>query len=152
MAPIHMEVETTLSPGAVRAALLDFSDRRPDLWPDLARSVYRVHAVGETRAEVTEGSKLPGTTIWAREAYDWSAADTIRWTVTESNFCAPGDYVEVTLHAREEGGTRVHIEWDRHGTNLAGRLAVGLIRLTKGKPVSSSFSKALQGLEQAKGS
>lgn len=149
MAPLELVVETTLAPDEVRAALLDFSDRRPELWPDLDPGAYRVHSVGETTADVTEGSKLPGVRIWAREAYEWSSPDTIRWTVLESNFCTPGDYEAVTLHPRAEGGTRIHVEWDRRGVNLKGKLIVGLIRRTKGRPVAASLTKALRKLEEA---
>lgn len=150
MAPLTMEVETSLSPDEVRTALLDFSERRPDVWPDLEPSLYQVHSVGETSADVTEGSKMPGMTIWAREAYDWSSPDTIRWTVTESNFCTPGSYAAVTTRPRDGGGTRVGIEWDRTGTTLKGKVIVKMVRLTKGKPIVSSVSKAFRGMEQTK--
>jgi hypothetical protein len=49
--------------------------------------------VGNTFADVQEGSKMPGMTVWAKEHYDWSAPELITWTVRESNFCAPGSYV-----------------------------------------------------------
>jgi hypothetical protein len=125
----------------VREALLDFSERRPDIWPGLERSLYEVYAVGATTADVREGSKMPGMTVWAREHYDWSEGDTIRWTVAESNFCTPGSYVAATLHPREGGGTRVHVEWDRTGTTRAGRFAVRMVTLTKGRPVAGSIER-----------
>lgn len=150
MAALGMDVETSLSPDEVREALLDFSERRPDIWPDLERGLYEVHSVSETSADVKEGSKMPGMTIWARESYDWSSPDTIRWTVTESNFCTPGSYVAATLHPRDDGGTRVHIEWDRTGTTVMGKVIVRMVRLTKGKPIVSSVSKAFRSLEAAR--
>lgn len=148
MAHLELDVETSVSPERVRAALLDFSERRPDIWPGLERSLYEVYSVGETTADVKEGSKMPAMTIWARERYDWSEPDVIRWTVQESNFCTPGSYVAATLRPREDGGTRVHIEWDRTGTSRRGRLAVRMIAMTKGRPISASLNKSFDKLER----
>ena len=146
---VEVDVDTLLAPARVQEALLDFSDRRPDIWPGLERSLYEVYSVGETSADVKEGSKMPGMTIWAREHYDWSTPDTVRWTVTESNFCAPGSYVAATMTPREGGGTRVHLEWERTGTTLMGRFLIRMIKLSKGKPVAASMSKAFGKLDQA---
>ena len=148
MAKLEIDVETALPPERVKEALLDFSDRRPDIWPGLDRGLYEVYSVGDTAADIREGTKFPGTAVWAKEHYDWSEPDTIRWTVQESNFSTPGDYVAVTLHPREGGGTRVHIEWNRTGINFKGRLAVRLITLTKGKAIAASVQKAFRNLER----
>lgn len=148
MPRVEVDVETKLPPERVREALLDFSARRPDLWPALEPSQYEVYEVRETSADVREGSKLPGLTIWARERYDWSTPNRISWTVEESNFCAPGSFVAATLHPREDGGTRVHVEWERTGTTVMGRILIRMIALTKGKPISSSVGKALDALEK----
>jgi hypothetical protein len=149
MGKVELDVETSLSPERVREALLDFSERRPDLWPGIDRGLYEVYSVGEGTADVKEGSRMPGMTVWARERYDWDDSDTIRWTVQESNFCTPGSYVAATLHPRAGGGTRVHVEWDRTGTTAKGRFAVRLIRLTNGRPVAASLQKAFAELERA---
>jgi hypothetical protein len=148
MAPVELDVETSLPPSRVRDALLDFSARRPEIWPGLHPTLYEVYSVEEASAEVKEGSKLPGATFWAREHYDWSDPGIIRLTVKESNFCAPGSYVAVTLRERAGGGTRVHLAWDRTGTTRAGKLAERLIRFTKGRPVASSFKQAFKKLER----
>ena len=100
MPKVETEVETSLPPERVKAALLDFSDRRPEIWPGIEPSQYEVYEVGETWADIKEGSKFPGTTIWARERYDWSDPDTVRWTVQESNFSAPGSYVAAKTAGR----------------------------------------------------
>jgi hypothetical protein len=98
--------------------------------------------------QIREGTKLPGLGgFWARERYDWSSPDTIRWEVVESNFCAPGSYVSATLHPRDGGGTRVELRWDRSGTTVPGKLVGKLVRATKGKPVADSFAKGLKKLE-----
>src|SRR5262245_16669535 len=105
MPSLDVSLETTLPPEKVREALLDFSDRRPDVWPSLSPYLYEVYSVGETSAEIKEGNKSPFGAFWARERYDWSDPATVRWTVVESNFCTPGSYVSATPRTREGGGS-----------------------------------------------
>lgn len=148
MPKVEFDVETSASPEAVRTALLDFTDRRPEIWPGIDPSLYRVYNVGDTFADVQEGSKMPGSSIWAREHYDWSKGELITWTVQESNFCAPGSYVSAAIAPRGDGGSRIHVIWNRTPTSVPGRLATVLIRLTGGKPVAASMRKALAKLER----
>jgi hypothetical protein len=141
-----MNVETALAPDRVRAALLDFSEGRPKIWPGIEPSLYEVYTVGETSAEIREGTKLPGMKVWARERYDWSDEKKVRWTVMESNFSTVGSYVEAAVSPREGGGSHVHIVWNREGSTLLGKLVVRAIALTKGKPVADSMQKAFDKL------
>jgi hypothetical protein len=147
MPKVELDVETSASPERVRAALLDFSDRRPDVWPGIDAGLYEVYELGDTFADVKEGSRMPGMTVWAREHYDWSGPELITWTVRESNFCAPGSYVSAMIGPREDGGSRIHVVWNRTPTSIGGRLATVLIRLTGGRPVAASMRKALAKLE-----
>ena len=147
MPKVEMEVTTDVDPAAVRAALVDFSPRRPEIWPGISSDLYEVYEVGDTTALVKEGTRSPGMTVWAKERYDWSDPGTVRWTVQESNFCAPGSYVAATITPREGGGSRVHIEWNRTPTSVGGRGAALLIRLSKGKPVAASFRQGMSRLE-----
>ena len=151
MPKVEMDLETTVEPARVRAALIDFSPRRPEIWPGITPSMYQVYSVAETSAEIKEGTKAPGSTVWAKEHYDWSDPNTVRWTVRESNFCAPGSYVQATLHPRPGGGTKVHIEWNRTPTSVMGRVMAFLIKASKGKPVAASFKKAMDKLEREPG-
>ncbi|MHA7197152.1 SRPBCC family protein [Arthrobacter alkaliphilus] len=144
---IEFDLETTASPEKVRAALIDFSERRPQLWPGIEPSLYQVYSVGETSADVREGSKGPGMKVWAREHYEWSDPRTVRWTVQESNFSAPGSYVAATVRPGRDGGSVVHVTWDRTGSTVAGRLMCRMIRMSKGKPVAASFKRGLAVLE-----
>lgn len=146
-----MDLETSLAPERVRAALLDFSERRPEIWPGIEPSLYEVYSVGETEAEIREGTKLPGTRVWAREHYEWPDPNKIRWTVMESNFSATGSYVEAALAPRNGGGTKVHVVWNREGSTLLGKLVVRLIAAAKGKPVADSMKKAFDKLERQGG-
>ena len=146
-----MDLETTVPPETVRAALLDFSPRRPEVWPGLAASEYRVYETGPTSADIREGTRGPGMTIWAREHYDWSDPRTVKWTVVESNFSAPGSYVAATITARPGGGSHVHLEWNRTGSTFLGRVIVRIIAFSNGRPVASSFRRALTKLEHDAG-
>ncbi|WP_136611426.1 hypothetical protein [Sinomonas albida] len=145
---VEFDLETSASPSAVRGALIDFSERRPQLWPGIEPSLYKAYSIGETAAEVREGTKGPGGQIWARERYDWSNPDTVRWTVQESNFSAPGSYVAATVQPGRDGGSVVHIAWNRTGSNLMGRLVCRMIRMSHGKPVAASFKRGLAELEK----
>jgi hypothetical protein len=147
MPKVELDVETSASPSTVRSALLDFSDRRPEIWPSIEPSLYEVYEVGDTYADIKEGNKVPGGVVWAKEHYDWSNPDVISWTVRESNFCAPGSYVSAAIAPRGDGGSRIHIVWNRTPTSIGGRLAVLLIVATKGKPVGASIRRALDKLE-----
>jgi len=143
-----MHLETRVPPDRVRAALLDFTDNRPATWPGIDPSLYEVYEVHETWADIQEGSKMPGTKFWAKEHYDWSSPDVVTWTVTESNFCAPGSHVSAAITARDDGGSHVHITWDRTPTSVFGRISTLMIMATRGKPVSASFRQGLKTLEK----
>src|SRR5881397_484355 len=47
MPRVELDVDTNLPPERVREALLDFSDRRPEIWPGIEPSLYKVYSVGE---------------------------------------------------------------------------------------------------------
>lgn len=145
MPKVEMDVTTTVPPERVRTALIDFSARRPEIWPGITAKQYQVFNVGETDADVREGTG----SFWAREHYDWSDPQTVRWTVKESNFNAPGSYVQATISPRDGGGSDIHIVWNRTPTSFMGRIAALAIRMSKGGPVKSSFKKGLATLEHA---
>ena len=146
MPQVTLELETSVAPERIRAALLDFSPDRPTLWPGIEPTLYEVYSVGETSALVKEGSKLPGAAMWAVEEYDWSDPTTVTWTVRESNFCTAGSSVAATIEPRS-GGSRVRIVWNRTPTSLTSRLVLALIVATRGKPVAASFEKGMRVLE-----
>lgn len=146
MPRVEFAVDSLVPPEKVREALLDFSPRRPEIWPGIHAPLYEVYEVGDTYADVREGSKAPGGPIWAREHYDWSDPETVTWTVRESNFCAPGSYVSARIKPNGSGGARIHITWNRTPTSVAGWLATFLITATRGAPVASSLRLGLKRL------
>ena len=148
--PTHVEFDIASSapPEKVIAALTDFTDRRPEIWPGISRSWYEVYSVEATSADVREGSGSPKGSIWAKEHYDWSMPGLVTWTVRESGFCAPGSFVSAKVDRAGDGGSKIHITWEREPTTTAGRVAAFLIKVTRGGPVASSFKKGLRRLEQ----
>jgi len=148
MAKITIAVDSTAEPKQVLDALLDFSERRPDVWPGLSRDLYEVYSVGETSAEIKEGSSKPSR-VWARERYDWSTPGVVRWTVEESNFCVPGSYVEARVRPGDGGGgSHVDLEWNRRGSNPKGRMIVVFMKLAGPAILKSYLTKTLNGLAE----
>jgi hypothetical protein len=142
----EFDVETRLPPDRVIAALTDFTERRPQIWSGLAPEYYEVYSVGETSAEIREGSTKP-MRVWARETYDWSTPGTVTWTVEESPYLRSGvSYVSAKVEPAEGGGSRIHVTWDRSPTTFVGRVLLSMIALMKGKPLVGYIKKSLDKL------
>jgi hypothetical protein len=149
MPQLEFDLETSASPERVISALTDFSERRPDIWPGLSRDWYQVYSVGETTAEIREGTGGKRSSIWARERYDWSTPGVVKWTVQESPFSKPGSFVSAKVDPKEGGGSRIHVTWQRDGISLPAKLAVWMVKATNGFPVAASMKKGLRKLEQS---
>jgi hypothetical protein len=148
MPRVDVQLDTDVAPEAVRSALLDFSDRRPELWPGITPSLYKVFEVGDTWADIQEGTRMPGGGVWAIEHYDWSDPETVKWTVKESNFCKPGSFVSATITPRPGGGSHIHVIWNRTPSSFMGRVTALGIRLTGGKPVAASIRQGLAKIKE----
>lgn len=141
MARIEFDLSTDAPPDAVRAALLDFSDHRPERWPGLPAHQYQVYEVGDTWAEIREGYR---GRIWVREHYDWSEPGRIVFTAVDSGFATPGSSVVIDIHPAESGGSNVHVTWERWGKDLFGRLFIGLMALSRGVAIRRSIESGLR--------
>ena len=146
MAHFEWVLSSEASPEAVRAALLDFSERRPEKWPGLPADQYKVYEVGDTWAEIREGYRGP---IWWRERYDWSAPDAIRWSAVDSGFGMPGSSVVWRIEPAEGGGSMHHITWDRQGRTAFGKVFIGLMALTRGYFIRHSLEMGLAAIAAA---
>jgi hypothetical protein len=101
------QLDTAVPAQAVLDALVDFSPRRQVIWKETCDpAVYRVHAVGHTWAEVTEGVSY----AWSRERYDWSTPEVVTLTQLDANIAEPVGTIRYTIAALPEGGTRIVCE------------------------------------------
>ena len=81
---VRVTCESTFPPEQVLAAAYDFSERREQMWPKVEAKRLEVHELGDTHADVTEGTLVVGV-FWERCRYDWSTPGTVTATVLESN-------------------------------------------------------------------
>jgi len=144
MPRIEFSVETDLPPERVMAAATDFSDRRPDLWPNVSRRFYEVHDQGEGWCECTEGSDLAGG-IWARERYEWTP-NSIRATVVDSNIFKDGTW-ELRVDPAGAGGSRVTVVNARTPKGK-GLLFAPMMMLTGKKMLAGHLRKTLDLVER----
>jgi len=148
MTTIRCSTDTPLSEERVRAALTDFSARRPEVWPNLDPGLYQVHDRGPTWADVTEGSRFGGS-IWERARYDWADPHRVRLTVTASNAFASGSGWDYATTPRPAGGTHVELVVNRRGRSVKGRLLAAMLRVSGRKVFCGDLAKALRARETA---
>lgn len=128
MARIHYEADGDIAPDRFIAALTDFSERRPELWPNLSPSCYKVYEVGDTWADVQEGTDILGC-VWARERYDWTEPGRVTLTLVESASFRPGTAIDYRIAPREGGGCHVAVDFQRIATSLNGRVVGAAVQL-----------------------
>jgi hypothetical protein len=130
---VRFALTTDLPPARVLGALTDFGEDRPDVWPKIDHSHFRVHGLGAGWADVTEGNAL----AWERNRYEWDAATgEVTVTTIESDTWAPGSHWRYRLQATAAGGTQVEVTVVRTGRGLRGmvigaiitRFGVGMLR------------------------
>jgi hypothetical protein len=146
MVEVRFEVETPLPPELVFAAATDFSDRRPEIWSGIDPKQYRVHALGESTAEVTEGGREFGG-IWAREFYEWSDQGKVTARVLESNVFRPGSRWELHIRSTPVGGSRVEWTSFRQPVGFKGRVVVLALRIMGRQHLGGYLRKTLSKLE-----
>lgn len=137
------ELASRLPPDQVIAALVNFGDERARIWPETCHpTVYRVNAVGDTWAEVTEG--VPFT--WSRERYDWSTPGMVTLDQLESNVAIPADgRIVYTVTAAPSGGGS-HIRCDRRRTFRStprGLVAAAIMRTVGPRLLRRQFAGSL---------
>ena len=147
MARVSVEVTSPTSANVVLGALTDFSPRRPELWPNISARLYQVHSVGESEAEVTEGSAAFGG-VWERARYDWSEPGVVLIEVEDSNAFAAGSWWRYQVEP-VGSGSRVRLQFDRRPKNLKGRF-LSLLFALAGRQVSTrSLEETLRRLGAA---
>ena len=139
MAKIHYEADGAVPSERFIAALTDFSPRRPDLWPGLDRKFYKLHELGPTWADVTEGTDVLGG-VWGRERYDWSEPGLVRLELVESADFRPGTHIDYRVTARSDNGCHVAVDFQRIAASTRGRFVGLVVQLTG----SRRFAKELR--------
>jgi hypothetical protein len=139
MAVVRLTMASTLTPTELIAVLTDFGPSRPNQWPTIDAAHFQVHAIGDTWAEVTEGT----ASAWERARYDW---DTERGRVTiatrESKVFGPGGgwIFQLTPVADH---TRVDIELTRNPQGLKRKLLAALLPIVAPSSLRKSFAAPL---------
>jgi hypothetical protein len=128
VAKIHYAADGPIPAERFISALTDFSDHRPELWPNLDTKYFRLHERDDTWAEVTEGTDILGG-VWARERYDWSEPGIVRLQLLESADFRPGTVIEYRVTPNVDGGCHVEVDFQRIATSLRGRVVGVLVQL-----------------------
>lgn len=135
------ELETALSAQAVTDALVDFSPRREVIWKETCDpAVYRVHGVGNTWAEVTEGVSH----AWSRERYDWSEPGVVMLTQLDGNIVEPVGTIRYTITTLPDGGSRIVCERYRRFRGGRGRMLGTFMVLLGPRVLRSQFRGSLE--------
>ena len=123
MPTVRFQLTTDVPADRVLGALTDFSDRRPEIWPRIDHSHFRVHGQGPGWAEVTEGNAL----AWERNRYEWNtSAGEVTVTAIESDTWAPGSQWRYRIRPTATGGCQVEVAVVRTGRGARGML-IGLL-------------------------
>ena len=111
---ITVVAECSLAPERVLAATCDFSsERRPKIFPAVQKKYLVVHALEQTWADVTEGTRAGPIVNWERCRYDWSQPGSVIAIVTDSNvYAIPGSLWELRAEPTD-AGSRVEMIWTR---------------------------------------
>ncbi|GIJ45217.1 hypothetical protein Val02_21030 [Virgisporangium aliadipatigenens] len=147
MARVEFDVSTTVPPERFIAALTDFSPSRADVWPNIDAAHLKVHSVGETTADVTEGSNLAGG-VWERNRYDWSTPGTVRVETTESNTWKPGSFWLYNV-TKTDSGSHVRVTVERNPASLKGRLIALLLSVGGPRPLKKATEEVARKLERS---
>ena len=147
MSTIHLDQETTLSPAQYIAGLTDFGPGRSKVFSNSADDYLKVHRVGPTDADVTEGSGG----VWERLRYDWSNRDRVVLTTTDSNTWGGNSGHTYTFKRNPDGTTEIDYVVVREGKNLKGRF-LGLVLGSVGKGrLETAFVNSIKAVEARNG-
>ena len=143
MATIHLEETTTSTPEQFIAGLTDFGPGRAELFGNSTDDYLKVHDLGPTHADVTEGSRG----IWERLNYDWSDPHHVVLTTTDSNLWGGRSGHTYTLTPRPDGTTTVDAVVVREGKGLKGRLLGVVLGLAGRQIVGKAFANTVKAIE-----
>ena len=142
-AKIHLHQLATLTPEQYIAGLTDFGPDRSKLFANSADEYLKVHYLGQSEADVTEGSGG----IWERLHYDWSNPSHVVLTTTDSNVWGGASGHTYTFMGHPNGTTDIDVVVVRDGKNLRGHL-LGFVLKTIGRSVlEKAFENSVKAIE-----
>jgi hypothetical protein len=146
---MRFDVTTRASPGQVRQALTDFSDRRLQIWSrSLDPKTYEVRELGDTWAVARESTA--GSPFWVVARYDWSDPAALRMTVEDCSWGGSGAG-SVRVAPLDGGGSLVHAEWTYTGAKRTrDKVMLSLIqRFPMRRIIARGWVKALDRYAQS---
>ena len=147
MATINLHQTTTLTPEQYIAGLTEFAPGRSKLFGNSADEYLKVHQLGSTQADVTEGSGG----VWERLQYDWSDPNHVVLTTTDSNVWGGKSGHTYNFRRNADGTTDIDVVIEREGKNTKGRL-LGFLAGSIGKGgLERAFGKSLRAIEARNG-
>jgi len=140
---IHFHQTTTVTPEQYISGLTDFGPGRSKIFNNSADDYLKVHHLGQTDADVTEGSGG----IWERLHYEWSDPNNVVLTTTDSNIWGGASGHTYTFTRHSNGTTDIDLTVVREGKNFKGRL-LGLVLRTIGRNVlRKAFENSVKAIE-----
>ncbi|MHA7987700.1 SRPBCC family protein [Rathayibacter sp. CAU 1779] len=140
MSVTKFSLESTLDPADVFDVLTDFGPNRVEKWPSIDAAHFTVHELGDTWAEVTEGTDA----AWERERYEWDPiARRVSITTLDSKLFGAGGGWTFQLTPTETG-TRIDVQLVRTPSSFKGKVLASLLPLIGPSSLRKSFSAPLQ--------
>jgi hypothetical protein len=146
-AEIRFHQTTTLTPEQFVAGLTDFGPGRSKLFAYSADEYLKVHHLGRSEADVTEGSG--GT--WERLHYDWSDPNRVVLATTDSNVWGGASGHTYTFMRQPNGTTDIDVVVVREGKNLKGRVRGFLLRIIGRRILERAFQNSIKAIEARNG-
>ena len=140
---IHFHGTTTLTPEQFVAGLTDFGPGRSKRFRNSSDEYLRVHHLGRSEADVTEGS----AGIWERLHYDWSDPNHIILTTTDSNVWGGTSGYAYTLTPQPSGTIEIDAVVVRKGKNLKGWVLSFVLRAIGRRILESAFENSIKAIE-----
>jgi len=134
---------TTATPEQYVAGLTDFGPGRAELFGNSADGYLKVHSVGATEADVTEGSGG----VWERLHYDWSDPNRVVLTTTDSNAWGGASGHTYTFTRNPDGTTDIAYDVVREGKNLKGRFLAFLFGHGGRSKLEKAFAGSVKAIE-----
>src|SRR5690348_1237078 len=140
---IHFHQTTTSTAEQYIAGLTDFGPGRSKLFGNSADEYLKVHRLGRSEADVTEGSGG----IWERLHYDWSDPDRVVMTTTDSNLWGGGSGHTYTFTRRPDGTTDLDAVVVREGKNIKGRLLGFVLGIFGERVLGRQLERTVKAIE-----